>query len=111
MDTGKTLLENERRVMRSSDVVAQIYFTNGIRYYFKTFKEDHPKYCGYINANGDGIDSCSCADFRYNMKYEKLRDGVYRGESLFVSEHGYRFQCKHIIAVKRMIGMDFCSLL
>ena len=44
-------------------------------------------------------DNCSCPSRLYGMKFDRI-ENEYKGESDYLREHGYSYQCKHIIAAK-----------
>ena len=60
---------------------------------------DAPKYVGKVTADRKG-DHCSCPSFDYGMGYEKMEDGS-KGESIYLAQNGYPFNCKHIICARR----------
>lgn len=93
MDAGKEILFLERRETRSKDI--PIIFVDPLGGFITlkkgikdgVIKLDNIKYFGKI-TKGKLKDSCTCQSF-YHGNSEKWQD-----------EHGYCFQCKHIIRAR-----------
>lgn len=52
-------------------------------------------------------DECSCPDWNFSMRFEKLGDEGEKGESRYVAENGHNYNCKHIIRARNLkkLGM------
>jgi len=91
METGKTILEKEKRVSKSKDL--RIIFTTAIPpvpsvLYFKVLDENmQAKYTGKISINGP-FDTCSCPSFYFGMKYARPTEQtvIYKKIVLLIKE-------------------------
>ncbi|MEK6829268.1 MAG: hypothetical protein AABY15_04010 [Nanoarchaeota archaeon] len=101
MDNSKTLSAEEKRKTKSSEVWIQFLEADGVMSKFNVLDEEgNIKYLGQIkDKEQSDIDNCTCPSFMYGMSYDKI-ESEYKGESNFVREHGYNFNCKHIIAAR-----------
>ena len=95
MEMGKQMIENEERAVRAEDVHIAFYFLNPEYHYFRVYDDDNNmKYQGRIDKTKSTLEDCSCPDeFFSNTKDYK-------------HEHGYSFQCKHLIAARRLRGWN-----
>lgn len=91
-----TATQLAKRISKSKDV--KIVFVDP-----QTFNvvdsEGNLKYFGKLTANKEG-DECSCPSYEYGMKYESATEEKLKGESRYLAENGFAFQCKHIISAR-----------
>ena len=101
MDNSKTLFAETKRKTKSSEVWIQFIESDGIISKFKVLDEDgNSKYEGTIKSDTPSdADKCTCLSYIYGMQYDKI-ENEYKGESNYLREHGYNFQCKHIISAR-----------
>ena len=105
METGKTILEKEKRISKSKELIIKIYTSSRNPSYFKVYDENgNAKYFGKVTSEGP-YDSCSCPSFYFGMKYAKPENQTVPFTSLYFAEHGHTFQCKHIIGAKDHDGL------
>lgn len=90
MNTSKQIFEKNRRIKKSKLVDVRFYDKT----HFKVYDGDKVKYIGHIPDSGIW-DSCSCPAFYFGMEYAICPPCFV---SIYFSEHGHTFQCKHIIA-------------
>lgn len=109
METGKQILEMERRKERAKDVVVRFVSDTAKNLHFETIKTDSKGYAGWIDKEAGekpGLDKCDCKNFEFGQKYPEITTDHKKQESLFFAEHGYNFQCKHILAAKDLLKKD-----
>jgi len=102
MDTGKQTIEASRRAAKSKQVSLKWCSTANIvkdglfsnKMYFKILDGKKVKYHVKIDSNGI-FSACSCPSFKFGMAYMKKPQCF---ASIYFSEHGHTFNCKHIIA-------------
>ena len=92
----------ERRKQKSKDV--EIQFINPFDYNVLD-EEGNVKYVCHIDPDSPDMDECTCASFLYGMKYDMVTDDSLKGESRFVAENGFAFQCKHLIKGRKSLGI------
>lgn len=101
MDNSKTIISEEKRASKAKDVWIQFTESDGEIDKFNVLNEEgNIKYFGQIKSKiPNESDKCSCPSYTYGMQYDKIED-EYKGESNYLREHGYSFQCKHIISAR-----------
>lgn len=101
MENSKTIVSEEKRISKSKQVWIQFSESDGKIDKFNVLDEQgNIKYFGQIESQEPKeSDKCSCPSYTYGMRYDKIGED-YKGESDYLREHGYSFQCKHIIKAR-----------
>jgi len=88
MELGKYILQEEKRIERSKDVKVRFYDSQN---FLIVDESGDVKYDGkLIGHDFDMDDYCTCQSFQHgNVKN-------------YIDEHGYAFQCKHIIKARQL---------
>ena len=90
MNTSKQIFEKNKRIIKSKSVDVRFYDES----HFKVYDGEKLKYIGHITT--DNIwNACSCPSYKFGMAYMEKPQCF---ASIYFSEHGHTFQCKHIIA-------------
>lgn len=90
MNTSKQIFEKNKRIKKSKSVDVRFHTKN----HFKVYDGSTVKYIGVITEDGI-FNACSCPSFKFGMDYMEKPQCF---TSIYFSEHGHTFQCKHIIA-------------
>lgn len=92
-----TATQLAKRVEKSKDIDIQFQ----TKQTFVIFDESkNIKYYGKLSDNKTE-DECSCPSWTYGMKFdEATAENKSKGESRYVAENGFNFQCKHIIGAR-----------
>lgn len=89
MDTGKNIIEAEKRVKRSKEIIVEYDKKN------HTFKVTdmlgNLRYKGFLGPNKHYW--CECKSYEFGNTPE------------YYAEHGYNFQCKHIMAALKKANL------
>jgi hypothetical protein len=91
-----TATQLEKRITKSKEV--KIVFVEP-QVFNVVDDEGAVKYYGNLSDNKTE-DECSCPSWNYGMAFEKVSEEILKGESRYVAENGYNFQCKHVIAAR-----------
>lgn len=95
METGRFVLQEEKRIEKSKDV--KIVFVDGLFEDFNVIDDEgNLKYCGKVQGKEySSTDYCTCQSY-YHSNTKSYQD-----------EHGYNFQCKHIIKARSLRFVDY----
>lgn len=93
MDNSKQIFEKEKREEKSKDVIVRLTSATTKGFNFDVYTNDikeKVKYIGTISKDHTD-DSCTCDSFMYGNNEN------------YVKENPLPFQCKHIIAARKMM--------
>jgi len=93
LENSKTILEKEKRVEKSKDVITRLTSATTKGYNFDVYTDDLKEKVKYIGTiSKDHLDdSCTCHSFMHGNSENYQR------------ENPLPFQCKHIIAAHKMM--------
>ena len=97
METSQQILSAEKRQSKSKDCVIQFVKSTETFAYYNVLNEDDSsiKYIGRIEKIPSLNEYCSCSD------------QFHRNSKLYQDEHGFAFQCKHLMSAKEKRGWNY----
>ncbi len=92
-----TATQLAKRISKSKEV--NIVFTDSFS--FDVLDENkNVKYSGKV-SDDKTEDECKCPSWKYGMRFDDLIEkNDMKGESRYVAENGFNFQCKHLIEAR-----------